>query len=218
MLIQNTEVFGFQSAIRSMRNPMNSWDKSDSYFSESHMSTYECMDIGPDDIKLMQNLIKAGPEHRKALRFIKIWATLTLPRYVWTEFDTYKVGCERMSCSTMHKLGKTTLTQSDFQLPIASQVLDSLNQMGEQFRCMLAGSADANQLLRLMKNSLPEGFLQKADISMNYETALNMFRQRKDHRLPEWKWTGENNYNSICNWIHSLPLMALFIKGGGHVS
>jgi hypothetical protein len=215
MRIENTQVFGFQAAVRSMRNPMNSWDKSDS---SCNPNEYTCFEMGDNDLKLLQNLTKAGSEHRKVLRFIKIWATLTLPRYVWTEFDTYKVGCDRMSCSTMHKLGKTLLTQADFQLPIATQVLDSLNQMGEQIRCMKAGSTDANHLLRMIKNSLPEGFLQKADVAMNYETALNMFRQRKDHRLPEWRFTGEANHNSICNWLFSLPLMAELTKAACYVS
>lgn len=191
MKIENVEVFGFRAAIHGMRNPMNSWSKSDSNF--------DCgLVIGPNDLELSKKLIKAGSEHRKFLRMIHIQCFITLPRYIWQEMDTYKVSTVRLSCSTMHKLGMTDLTEEDFQdRNVLPSTLEQLNIFGSVYR-----KTKELPLLREMKQILPEGFLQSADLDFNYETAMNMYYQRKNHRMSEW--SGENG---ICKWIESLPMM-----------
>lgn len=220
MKIENIEVHGFRRALSGMRNPMNSWDKSDSIYNMNptclvsdkyNILTYEDTKIGPEDLKLACRLVKGGSEHRKFLRQIQICFDITIPRYVWQELDTYKVATVRNSCSTMHKLGYTDLVQEDFELPIPEDWLSHLNAIGEQFREAKdsKNSEEMNRLRRLYKNLLPEGFLQKATYSMNYETALNMYFQRRKHRLPEWN---KNNPDSICSMIKELPYMKEFIK------
>jgi hypothetical protein len=193
MKIENVEVSGFKNAFHGMRNPMNSWDKSDSIWNASgdHI-------IGYADNELAKKLIKAGSEHRKFLRMIHIQCFITIPRYIWQEMDTYKVSTVRISCSTMHKLGMTDLTEDDFQdKKVLPHTLHLLNSIGSDYR-----KTKDVELLRAMKQILPEGFLQSADLDFNYETAMNMYHQRKNHRMSEW--SGENG---ICKWIESLPMM-----------
>jgi hypothetical protein len=219
MKIEEIEVFGFSAALRGMRNPLESWDKSDTikqdklYYILSGKWTYvtEGTSIGQKDLALACKLIKAGTEHRKFLRQIQIWCDMTLPRYIHTELDTYKIATVRNSCSTMHKLGTRDLTQDDFEKPLVDQVLNVLNRIGREFRTAkeMKEKDKVNRLRREYKNMLPEGFLQKSTFSMNYETALSMYFQRKNHRLPEWNI---KNPDSICSFIYSLPYMEQFIK------
>lgn len=199
MKIENTEVFGFKAALRGMRNPMNSWNKSDSeIFDDSFMYPNGIFKVGPKDNELAMSLIKAGTEHCKFLRLIHIQVDFTLPRYIWQELDTYKVATTRMSCSTMHKLGSQDLTYEDFQDGVVYEgVLGHINYLGDMYR----KNKDLDTL-RQMKQLLPEGFLQKATYDMNYQTAMLMYYQRKAHRMSEW--SGENG---ICKWIESLPMM-----------
>jgi hypothetical protein len=213
MKIENTEVFGFKAAIHGMRNPMNSWDKSTSYeyIIDTNYTELEdkiilrqldkfavCLQMGNSDNELAKKLIKAGSEHRKFLRMIHIQFFITIPRYIWQELDTYKVSTIRMSCSTMHKLGMTNLTPEDFQDNLVqSSILNIINELGAEYKV----NKNVNTL-RKMKQILPEGFLQSADYDMNYETAMNMYHQRKDHRMIEWSGKG-----GICEWIKSLPMM-----------
>lgn len=226
MKIENIEVYGFKRALHGMRNPMDSWDNSDSEFfvymdhfadtywpNPSHLfiTSLEMPEIGPNDLKLALKLIKGGSEHRKFLRQIQIWFDITVPRYVWTELDTYKVATVRNSCSTMHKLGTRDLIQDDFQLPIDEHLLSLLNQYGTAFREAKEGK-DYKAMGRIRheyKNILPEGFLQKATFSMSYETAMSMYFQRRKHRLPEWK---EDCEGSITSFIKNLPYMRDFIE------
>jgi hypothetical protein len=233
MKIENIEVCGWRAAIRGMRNPMDSWDKSDSLiglpyrdgpgrssdingaywnFREFDILCREYPHIGPNDLKLAKKLIKGGSEHRKFLRQIIIWCDLTLPRYVWTELDTYKVATVRNSCSTMHKLGTRNLSQEDFEHPVPEDLLDAINIVCKKLRSAKASgnSAEMSSSRLWLKNILPEGFLQKATYMMSYETALSMYHQRKNHRLPEWN---KDNPESICSFIHSLPYMKEFIDG-----
>jgi hypothetical protein len=221
--IENTEVYGFRAAFRSMRNPKDSWARADAEFgsidSSDHLFDMEhgChtdapLLIGPEDLKLAANLIHGGTEHRKFIRLIQVWATWTIPRYVWTEADTYKVGMTRMSCSTMHKLGHKDLDIYDFQDgDVLGSVLGELNELGKKYR-----DTKNYDLVRYMKKILPEGFLQKADVNFNYETAINIFRQRKNHRLPEWRLheTLEEQLReqSICDWLYQLPHFKLFVE------
>ena len=193
MKITNTKVYGFDNAIIGMRNPMNSWDKSD-----SGLDSYGEFLMGNKDNKLAKKLIKAGSDHRKFLRQIFISAFIEVPRYIWTEFDTYKVNTVRNSCSTMHKLGARDLTCNDFQDGVVIDiVLDRLNELGRLYR-----EDKKVSILREMKQILPEGFLQGATYTMNYENAMNMYHSRKNHRMSEWSGEG-----GICEWIENLPMM-----------
>jgi len=192
--IENTYVAGYEQAIRAMRNPMDSWNKSDTYFGWITENIGPFI-FGPKDLELAKKLVVGGSEHRKFLRLIQVWVTLDMPRYVWTEFDTYKVGVTRVSCSTMHKLGHRVLTEADFQDgAVLPETLSTLNKWGEQYRI-----TKDYEYVKEAKKILPEGFLQRSDVCMNYEVAINMYLQRRNHRLPEWKL--------ICAWIDTLPQM-----------
>ncbi len=206
MKIEHITVAGFEAAFRGMRNPMDSWDRSDSV-ANSPINAHGFW-IGGKDMELACKLINAGSEHRKFLRQIMIWVDLTLPRYVWTELDTYKVGTVRNSCSTMHKLGSRPLTQQDFELPISYPCLQNLNDLGEELRESKKGF-NLKTIRRSLKNALPEGYLQKATYMMSYETALSIYFQRRNHRLPEWR---ADSKGSICQFIADLPYMWKFIN------
>lgn len=226
MQIGNTEVFGFNAALRAQRNPMDSWVKSDSVWNlwgskeqeeredQFGIVTDAPAEIGPEDWALFTKLGKNGTEHRKALRMIQVWATMILPRYVLTEFDTYKVGVTRLSCSTMHKLGHKDLDSSDFAYnDVLPETLETLNRLGKEYR---EGGKKDYDLVRKMKRYLPEGFLQRGDFNLNYETAINMFRQRKNHRLEEWRYTNGTG-TSICDWISRLPYMKNLLIAIGEI-
>jgi hypothetical protein len=221
MKIENIHVYGFQASFHGMRNPLDSWSKSDSSFgcepgtsyttaNDWLIRTFEYPQIGPEDMKLACKLIKGGSEHRKFLRQIQVWFDITVPIYVWSELDTYKVATVRNSCSTMHTLGLRDLTQNDFELPIPNDWLEELNKCGEKFRIykIMKDTRKMNKIRREYKNLLPSGFLQKATYTMSYETALSMYFQRRNHRLSEWR-AGEKG--SICSFIESLPYMKEFI-------
>jgi hypothetical protein len=162
--------------------------------------------IGPNDMALCKSLIAAGSDHRKFLRFIGIWCDLVLPRYVWTEADTYKVGTVRNSCSTMNTLGKRDLVQEDFENGLPDDMLAILNAHVVAFQDAERG--DKRHARVILKDLLPEGFLQKATVFLNYEVALRMYFGRRKHRLPQWR---EGVEGSLCEWIKSLPYMGDFI-------
>ena len=214
--ITETEVFGFRAALRDMRNPMESWNKSDSLFDiENHGSwpgiyVPERTIIGSADMALAKKLISGGTEHRKFLRQIVINAVFEAPRYLWQEIDTYKVATVRDSCSTMHKLGHRSLTADDFiDGDVLPDTLHHLNHLGNVYR---EGGMKDYDIVRVMKRYLPEGYLQRAGYHMNYETALSMFRQRANHRLAEWRFHQGLPSSSICDWIYLLPYMSDFIS------
>lgn len=196
--IENVEVAGLSTAIRGMRNPMDSW----------HLSDTEGSNIGPADMKLCRTLIKAGPEHRKFLRQIYVAFDVTLPRYVWSEFDTYS-NVTKNSCSTMHKLFKKdcpiTLEQFMYNyndIDILMATLARLNKLSTDY--FIAPTQDQkDELLRRAKTILPEGFLQKRTVSTNYEQLRNIYRQRINHRLPCWR--------KICEEFKKLPYGEEFI-------
>ena len=182
--ITNTRVFGFNESIMAMRNPLDSWARSDSCYPGKQK-------LGKADISLSQKLSKAGTEHRKHLRFIRVYANLKFPRYIWSEIDTYK-HIDKISCSTMHTLSKRALTTRDFMEESAS-----LGTMLELNRLIERVQKGDKELFVILKRKLPEGFLQMRTISTNYEALLSMYLQRRYHRLPEWK--------IICDWILDLP-------------
>ena len=203
MKFEKTEVWGFEHAIRGMRNPLESWDKSDSCYIDKRFN--DQFHIGKNDLALMQKLIKAGSEHRKFLRQIFVAVDITAPLYFFKELDTYKVGTVANSTSTMHKLASTPITIDCFEMGNfedlrmfdISTVWEILIFDLERLRKLYNETKDKRywkELIRL----LPESWLQKRTITMNYENILNMYRQRKSHKLTEWS-------KSFCDWVKTLP-------------
>lgn len=200
--VENIDVWGFEHAIRGMRNPMNSWDKSDSKLCVDTMreacvyEDAECrhievdeLVIGHNDAALMERLFKAGTEHRKYLRQIMVSMDITAPLYWWKEFDTYKVGTTANSCSTMHKIHAKEFTLNDFShehlFPASMKALEcliiDLNDNREQF--IRTNHKDYWwQIIQL----LPSSYNQKRTITMNYENVMNIIHQRSNHKLDEW--------------------------------
>ena len=207
MKFERTKVMNLEGAVRGMRNPMNSWDKSDSYYGNNEIGL-ESYVIGEKDLDLMQKLIKAGSEHRKFLRQIFVSVDITAPLYWWKEADTYKVGTVSNSCSTMHKLASIPITMDCFEMDDFEDCKDDSNVYVsaiwaegitrlEKLRQKYNETKDKRywkELIRL----LPESWLQKRTITMNYENLLNMYRQRKNHKLTEWS-------KSFCDWVKTLP-------------
>ena len=209
MKFEHTEVFNWTGAMRGMRNPMDSWSKSDTV--ESICDTTEpyritgtvgiyvrVVTIGENDLGLAQRLIRAGAEHRKFLRQILVSVDIIAPRYVWTEMDTYKIGTTANSCSTMHKLANYPITSDMFEFdgkdtPFFTQLVEDLEAM----RCKYNQTKDMEDF-RMLKQALPESFLQRRTVTLNYETILNMLHQRKNHRLKEWS-------TDFVGWVRSLP-------------
>ena len=195
--VEYVEVAGFATAFRGMRNPMNSWDKSDSRVSE-----FNIFIIGDNDIDLARRLIKAGGEHRKFLRQIYVGFDVVLPRYLWSEFDTYGFQ-PKNSCSTMHKLFiKDRCIREDQFIyhPYDEEALQDTIRQLNVLRALYFNPAteDKNEILRRAKALLPEGFLQRRTVATNYEQLRNIYHQRKNHRLPCWTQV-------ICPFIESLP-------------
>lgn len=207
--VENINVYGFESAVRGMRNPMNSWSKSDSHRCEWQLSE-KCNDcgklnadntgacesdrefycIGENDLDLMKRLWKAGTEHRKYLRMIHASMDITAPLYWWKEFDTYKVGTVANSCSTMHKLTAKPFETSDFSCEklgleataVLQTIINSLNRCRQDY----LNSKQKFfwwQIIQL----LPESYNQRRTIDLNYETVFTIIRQRSNHKLDEWR-------------------------------
>ena len=205
MRFENTAVYNIYNAILGARNPMNSWDKSDSVF-KGYNGKIENTLIGKNDLELMQKLIKAGSEHRKFLRQIFVSVDITAPLYFFKELDTYKVGTVANSTSTMHKLASTPITIDCFEMGDFTPLIDNFKidlswrtvvSYLEQLRQKYNETKDKRywkELIRL----LPESWLQKRTITMNYENILNMYQQRKNHKLTEWS-------KSFCDWVKTLP-------------
>lgn len=210
MKFENTEVWGFEHALRGMRNPLESWKKSDSEWHIAIPDNY--YEIGKNDLELAQRLIKDGEPHRKFLRQIFISVDITAPLYWWKEFDTYKVGTTANSTSTMHKLASTPITKECFEMDDAIQeVHTDLTFYGVDFYSMWKSLIDFCENLRQRYNEtkdkrywkelirlLPESWLQKRTITMNYENILNMVKYRQNHKLTEWS-------KSFMDWIKNLP-------------
>ena len=182
--VENTAAFGFSAAIRGMRNPLASWDKSDSYRDENGEFV-----VGEADLALMCKLCQAGPEHRKFMRQIVVSMDITAPLYWWKEYDTYKVGTVADSCSTMHTIHKKQFTLDDFsydQLTEAatdflSVVIIRLNHYREAYL-----KAKDKMWWWQMIQLLPESYNQMRTVTMNYENVVSIIHQRENHRLDEW--------------------------------
>lgn len=199
--IENTEVYGWEAAIRGMRNPKNSWYKSDSkWIANVEADDFEFR-IGKNDLKLMKTLAKAGTDHGKFLRMINVTIDITAPLYWWKEFDTYKVGTVANSCSTMHKIQDKEFTLDDFSIEHLTkevienpfnEIIDCLNF----FRGLYLQHNDKNDWWQMIQ-LLPSSYNQKRTIQLNYAVLKTMYFARKDHKLDEW--------HTVCDWILSLP-------------
>lgn len=204
MKFENTEVWGFEHAIRGMRNPMESWDRSDSGYVDKRFN--DQFYIGPNDMKLMKTLIKAGPEHRKFLRQIFISVDITAPLYWWKEFDTYKVGTVANSCSTMHKLKDTPITRDCFEMEdfsddnyvlVIEEKWNETVEYLEYLRKKYSETKDKRYWKELIR-MLPESWLQKRTVTMSYENVANIYSQRMNHKLTEWS-------KDFIQWADNLP-------------
>jgi hypothetical protein len=192
-------IAGFSPAILGMRNPLDSWNKSDSYISPLETSNIEHFVLGEKDKELSQKLAKAGSEHRKHLRQIQVWANITLPRFVWQEMDTYTF-MNKISCSTMHTLMNNPVGVNLFdEEDVSGQTLIELNRIYVDYQKAKESKDKAlqTQLKIKAKRKLPEGFLQMRSCNTNYECLINMHFQRELHELYHW--------HIIDAWIMGLP-------------
>ena len=212
--IEKTETFGWESAIRGMRNPLNSWDKSDSefnvsaYWNEERDLEYTINQtiIGDNDLKLMKKLASAGSDHGKFLRFINVTVDITAPLYWWKEFDTYKVGTVANSCSTMHKIHSKKFELSDFSwehldghsLELLEKTIDLLNHNRKLFQ----ETKDKKYWWQMIQ-LLPTSYEQKRTVQLNYQVLKAMYFARRNHKLDEW--------HTLCHWIEQLPYSELII-------
>lgn len=199
--VENIDVFNFEGAIRGMRNPMNSWDKSDTLLC-GNVDNPDLI-VGQNDLDLMKRLYKAGTEHRKYLRQIFVSMDITAPLYWWKEFDTYKVGTVANSCSTMHKIAAKEFELDDFShehllnesIELFKATIDSLNQWRNKY--IIASKIDdivgadllpsKKTLWWQMIQLLPSSYNQRRTITMNYENVVTMIKQRTGHKLDEWQ-------------------------------
>lgn len=224
--IENVDVYGFETAIRGMRNPMNSWNKSDSGICATvncenckykyNQVICESIDeseyiVGRNDFTLMQSLVKAGSDHSKFMRMITVTIDITAPLYWWKEFDTYKVGTVRNSCSTMHKIHSKEFTLDDFSVDDFSYI-PTITEVSfkEVFKIIISEcefhrkrylETNDKKHWRALIQILPSSYNQKATIQLNYAVFRNMYHSRKNHKLDEWK--------DFCKWIESLPCSEL---------
>ena len=220
--LEKTEVMGWEHAIRGMRNPKNSWEKSDSGFCDIIGDKYgniikpENYRVGPNDYDLMKRLRNAGTDHRKFMRMITVYVDILAPLYWWKEFDTYKVGTVANSCSTMHKIASKEFYEEDFSF-------ERLESGYEEYKgddamrtayCSMQNTIHALNRLRYMYNItknkkywdamiqlLPSSYNQKRTVMLNHEVLANIYKSRKNHKLDEWK--------DLCKWISSLPYSEL---------
>ena len=210
--VENVEVLGWDAAIRGMRNPLNSWEKSDSQFVRdsdygcfgvcpcAELVDCDCCHVGPNDLKLMNTLRNAGTDHRKFMRMITVYLDITAPLYWWKEFDTYKVGTVANSCSTMHKIAAKEFTLEDFShehlgyqsIRVLKDTIKVMNDFREEF---IKDHEKVNwwQMIQL----LPSSYNQRRTVMLNYEVLANMYKSRRNHKLDEW--------HTFCDWIKTLP-------------
>lgn len=221
--IENAKTYGWEEAIRGMRNPMNSWDKSDSDWVAPWAIRFlpTIYVVGPKDLDLMTRLRNAGTDHRKFMRMITVYLDITAPLYWWKEFDTYKVGTVANSCSTMHKIADKEFTFEDFSheklinsacmeiqeqhirlSPI--QTLATTIECLNSYRDLYLQTKDKKYWWQMIQ-LLPSSYNQRRTVMLNYEVLANIYKSRKNHKLDEW--------HTLCDWIETLPYSEL-ITGG----
>ena len=224
--IEKVEVFGWEAAIRGLRNPMNSWDKSDSYNSDDcEFCGAGDFIIGENDLKLMKSLSKAGDDHGKFLRMINVTLDITAPLYWWKEFDTYKVGTVANSCSTMHKITAKEFEMSDFSFEhltagaiedVAKPIVNVLNGAREAYlnfdeynakdpEGWDEGIKDKKDIWWQIIQLLPSSYNQKRTVQLNYQVLKSMYLARKHHKLDEWR--------EFCEWCETLPYFCEVVLG-----
>ena len=223
MKFENTEVWGFEHALRGMRNPKNSWNKSDSYYEYDNQRDCVTKDanfvIGENDMKLAQTLIKAGSEHRKFMRQIFVSVDITAPLYWWAEYDTYKVGTVANSTSKMHTITNNSITLDCFEIDdyekdlfmyyehsdVKDMVADIVRNC-ETLRQRYLETKDKRYWKELIR-WLPESWLQKRTVTMTYENLLSMCSkgQRRFHKLNEWSGQDNPNVPNFISWARTLP-------------
>ena len=229
--IENVEVIGWEHAIRGMRNPMNSWEKSDSErkYETRHDMSGGYYEIGPNDLDLTKRLRNAGTDHRKFMRMITVYLDITAPLYWWKEFDTYKVGTVANSCSTMHKIAAKEFTLDNFShehlvddldvrieiggtdhrdtgpMEVLCMTIDVLNHYREKYLAAMKTEEytglPAKDIWWQMIQLLPSSYNQKRTVMLNYEVLANIYKSRRHHKLDEW--------HTLCDRIESLPYSAL---------
>lgn len=231
LTIENAQVFGFQAAIRGMRNPKNSWAKSDSGICFDTIACHTCRAdrnhcksrmenkefvVGYDDMNLMTRLRNAGTDHRKFLRMIHVQLDVTAPLYWWKEADQYKVGTVTDSCSTMHKIHAKEFTLDDFSHEhllgsahtyngyVPTAVLECVVGALNEFRKLFLETGDKVYWWQLIQ-LLPSSFNQRRTWDLNYEVLANIYHARRNHKLDEW--------HTLCNWIEMLPYAEELICG-----
>lgn len=218
--INGTNTYGWEAAVRGMRNPMNSWAKSDSHYcwepqypgggcfgcelNSDHNCRVDKYVLGAADLDLMKRLIKSGTDHSKFLRMIGVTCDLTAPLYWWKEYDTYKVGTVANSCSTMHKIHAKKFEREDFStdhlIPRMKEVLDVTIANLNACRGNFLETQDKKwwwQMIQL----LPTSYNQKRTVQLNYAVLRNIYHSRKNHKLDEW--------HDFCHWIEGLPYSEL---------
>ena len=227
--LEKTDVYGWEAAVRGMRNPMNSWEKSDSY-PIGLMDQLEIEHhIGKNDLKLMKSLSKAGSDHAKFLRMINVTVDITAPLYWWKEFDTYKIGTVANSCSTMHKIQEREFKLKDFSHEhLDDRLILGLSVDGDRTEDDLGITAKSSleiiiSLLNCyckkylethdkywwwqMIQLLPSSYNQKRTVQLNYAVLKNIYFSRRNHKLDEW--------HTFCKWIETLPYSEVIIQAGG---
>ena len=219
MRFENTDVWGFKGALRGMRNPKNSWDRSDTVFEPTLV-------IGENDMKLAMSLIRAGSEHRKFLRQIFVSVDITAPLYWWKEFDTYKVGTTANSTSTMHKLASKPITIDCFEIDDLGDMSMMIPFVGleeslksftnvivdgcEGLRQKYLETGDKKYWKELIR-WLPESWLQTRTVTMTYENLLSIGKQRRHHKLNEWSGKDDATKSNMIAWMRTLPYAQEFI-------
>lgn len=220
--LEKTDIYGWEAAIRGMRNPMNSWEKSDSKHCCDGGCCGDCgydnangipcplgdpVVLGKNDLSLMKRLSKAGSDHRKFMRFITVTVDITAPLYWWKEFDTYKVGTVANSCSTMHKIAAKEFTLGDFShdhlnrksLYMLNDTIQYLNGVREA----LLKTKDKDYWWQMIQ-LLPSSYNQRRTVQLNYEVLKNIYGARKNHKLDEWR--------DFCEWVERLPYSELITE------
>lgn len=225
--IENLEIYGWEAAIRGMRNPMNSWNISDSckcipndclMIVNGNNPAISCDDgkygicLGLRDMALMKTLVRVGSDHSKFMRMITVSCDITAPMYWWKEFDTYKVGTIRNSCSTMHTIAKKEFMLDDFShehlfngecnrvIEVLENICDTLNH----YRYIYLETKDKKYWWQMIQ-LLPSSYNQRATVQINYQVLRNMYHSRKNHKLDEWR--------EFCKWMESLPYAELITEG-----
>lgn len=233
--LEKTEVVGWGAAVRGMRNPMNSWDQSDSHYESEALEWHDLSGdptkvyladkyvLGANDLDLIMRLRAAGIDHRKFMRMIEVYVDITAPLYWWKEFDTYKVGTVANSCSTMHKIAAKEFTLEDFShehlsepaISILNNTIEALNQARDLYLGYSGfkhrwGDWEKKHYWWQMIQLLPTSYNQKRTIMLSYEVLANIYKSRRNHKLDEW--------HTLCDWIEGLPYSEMITGGAASLN